>query len=271
MSLSGPSDEPLKGLRLVFLRDSPGIRRASALCHELGAEVLMAPVMDLVDPNPEDYHALNRTIDRLSDHYDWVILTSQEAVKRFFARCELRHQVLGGEHPQFAVVGAETEAQLRRHGIRPALTPGRNFSQSGLMEAFDQIPTLDGQRFLLPVAEEARRALERYLASRGAVVDRLTLYRTVALTLEPKVVRQFTHKVIDGIFYTSPFSVKALAQNLRQEHYAQFQGATAFSIGAQTSQALADHGVKSIIESPTASIPALVQVAVSFWEKVKRS
>ncbi len=249
----------------MFLRESAALRRAAWACQQLGADTVTAPVMDLRDPGPEDYRALNRAIDRLAHYYDWVVLTSQEGVERFVTQCEIRSQKPIGDHPQFAVVGRQTETALRRHGIRVSLAPLSDFSQQGLIDALGKLPKLSGERFLLPLADQARSLLEHFLAQHGAVVERLVLYRTVFLSLDPKAARHLADGAIDGIFYTSPSSVQAFCQNLGPNLYRRFQDAPAFSIGDQTSRVLANHAVTSIMQAPTASIPALVEVAVSFF------
>lgn len=265
MSLSGSSETPLLGRRLLFLRDSRPLRLAAAAFEALGAEVVMAPIIELLDARPEDVQAGDRAIDRLVHDYEWVILTSQEGVARFIARCESRSLTLRGDHPKFAVVGRETEAQLQEHGIHAVLTPVHNFSQRGLMEELDHMPDLAGQRFLLAAADQARPDLERYLKSRGAQVERITMYRTVAKAIEPHVIGYLAHKAIEGVFYTSSASVKTLAENLPRDVYPSFQDTVAFSIGEQTSRELAHYGVARIITAPFASIPALVEAALGFF------
>ncbi len=261
----GTVDAPLKGRRLLFLRQSPTVLRAIRDCQNLGAEILIAPIITVTDPDAAQSQALDTAIGVLSDRYDWVILTSQEGVERFVARCEARRRTLDGERPAFVAVGSITAAQLKRHGIIAKLTPHGDFSQSGLIEAVGKLPRIQGQRFLLPVADQARSSLEQYLRSQGALVDRMTLYRTVFLPLERTIQEKLASGAIDGIFYTSSASATALSDGLSPELCPQFQRTPAFSIGAQTSKTLASLGVTSIIEAPTASVAALVEAAIDFF------
>lgn len=270
MKSLGTDDALLEGRRLLFLRQSPAVRRATIACQKVGAEILIAPILKVADPDAADSEALDRAIDALS-RYDWVVLTSQEGVERFVSRCEARGRTLNGERPAFAAVGSMTAAQLKRHGIVAKVTPYGDFSQTGLIEALTKLPRIGGQRFLLPVADQARSSLEQYLRSQEALVDRLTLYRTVSMPLELTVQEQLAVGAIDGIFYTSSASALALAESLSLGLCRRFQLTPAFSIGAQTSQTLTTLGVTSIIEAPTASVPALVEAAINFFRTQKLS
>lgn len=265
MKLLGTGDSPLKGRRLLFLRQSSLVHRAITACQQLGADTLLSPLLTLADPDVLDLEALDRAIDGLGDHYDWVILTSQEGVERFVSRCEARRRRLDGKTPAFAAVGSMTANALKHHNIVPTLTPAGDFSQSGLIEALAQLPRIEGQRFLLPVADQARSSIEHYLRSRGALVDRVTLYRTVSLPLEMRVQEQLARGAIDGIFYTSSASASALAESLPPGLYSSFQSSPAFSMGAPTSKTLAQLGVTSISEASTASVDALVEAAINFF------
>ena len=99
-----------------------------------------------------------------ADAYDWVVLTSANAVAEFFDR-------LQGSLPRVAVVGPGTAAALRERGAEPALVARRS-TQEGLVA---ELPRPPG-RVLFAGAEGARDVIVRELGA-----DFLPLYRTVEL------------------------------------------------------------------------------------------
>jgi uroporphyrinogen-III synthase len=99
--------------------------------------------------------------------YDWLLLTSRNAVEPLLARLE-------GGLPRVAVVGAGTAEALRARGIEPDLV-ARVSTQEGLAA---ELPRPAG-RVLFAGAESARDVLAREL---GAEV--VALYRTVELRPE---------------------------------------------------------------------------------------
>jgi uroporphyrinogen-III synthase len=99
-----------------------------------------------------------------ADAYDWLVLTSRNAVEALFPRLE-------GPLPRVAVVGPGTADALRRHGAEPALV-ARVSTQEGLVA---EMPT-DPGRVLFAGAQGARGVLASELGA-----DFVPLYRTVEL------------------------------------------------------------------------------------------
>jgi uroporphyrinogen-III synthase len=96
--------------------------------------------------------------------YDWVVLTSRNAVEALFARLE-------GPLPRVAAIGVGTADALRDHGVRPEVVADVA-TQEGLAAA---LPRPAG-RVLFPCAEGARDVLARELGA-----DVVFLYRTIEL------------------------------------------------------------------------------------------
>jgi len=94
--------------------------------------------------------------------YDWLLLTSRNAVAPLLARVE-------GPVPQLGVIGPGTAEALRGHGLEPSLVARRS-SQEGLAE---ELPRPAG-RVLFAGAEGARDVLVRELGA-----EFVPLYRTV--------------------------------------------------------------------------------------------
>ncbi len=112
---------PLSGTCVLVTRAR---HQAAALVEPLealGAEVLVASVIDTVEP--DDWAPADVAIARLSD-YDWIILTSTNAVDRFLGRLGeqgIPRAALGGA--RIAVVGAATADRLGEPGLAADLVP----------------------------------------------------------------------------------------------------------------------------------------------------
>lgn len=99
--------------------------------------------------------------------YDWLLLTSRNAVEPLLERLE-------GPLPRIAVVGPGTAEALRTRGVEPDLVAAVS-TQEGLAA---ELPRPTG-RVLFAGAEEARDVLVRKLGA-----DFVPLYRTVVLRPE---------------------------------------------------------------------------------------
>jgi len=86
---------------------------------------------------------------------------------------------------KIAAIGPATAAALNRQSITPDLVP-KVYTAEGVLEAFDQIGPVAGQRFLLARADIARKALAKGLIERGAYVDEVATYRTVPIQRGPQ-------------------------------------------------------------------------------------
>ena len=100
--------------------------------------------------------------------YDWLLLTSRNAVEPLLGRLE-------GALPRVAVVGPGTAEALRDRGVEPDLVAAVS-TQEGLAV---ELPRPAG-RVLFAGAEDARDVLVRELGA-----DFAPLYRTVGLRPEP--------------------------------------------------------------------------------------
>ena len=123
---------------------------------------------------------------RVAD-YDWLVLTSRNAVECLFARLE-------GGLPRVAAIGPGTAEALRERGVEPAVIP-RESTQEGLVAV---LPEPVG-RVLFAGAEGARGVIAEEL-----VADVLPLYRSVEL-------RPNVFPGADVVVLASPSAARALA------------------------------------------------------------
>ncbi|MCL6564618.1 MAG: uroporphyrinogen-III synthase [Firmicutes bacterium] len=180
---------------------------------------------------------LPRALEQL-EQYQLLVLTSQEAV----AQLAYRAQALGVRLPsyrgQVAVVGEATRRAVERIGLAVSITPEAGFSQAGLIQALSDCP-LEGWRVLWPRGDRAAPHLAQALRERGAMVDEVVVYRTEPRPLSSQRRADLREGRVRAVVYTAPSQVEFLCQQLDPAERKALGQTLAFSIGPETSRALA--------------------------------
>tara|TARA_B100000809_G_scaffold103324_1_gene101995 strand:+ start:1920 stop:2687 length:768 start_codon:yes stop_codon:yes gene_type:complete len=108
--------------------------------------------------------------------YDWIVFTSTNGVRFFFDVAEsVDIHAPDGGLVKVAAIGPATAAALQARGRTVDLMPVLHVAEA-LVEA---IGAVDGRRILIPTADIARDTLADGLEAAGAVVEVITVYRTV--------------------------------------------------------------------------------------------
>jgi len=210
LDLRATSTRPLAGLTVVVTRARAQAAALVSLLADAGAEILALPVIAVVDP-PDGGVAL-RTEAARADTYDWVVLTSANAVERFIGL--LRDgRALG--RARLAVIGAATARALSAYHLVADLVP-EDESAAGLVAAMAPAPSGGARpgRVLFPRAVEARDVVAPGLRDKGWNVTEVEAYCTVAAGPEHGV---GAHELdlasgADVLTFTSPSTVNFYTQ-----------------------------------------------------------
>jgi uroporphyrinogen III methyltransferase/synthase len=236
---------PLAGLRVAVTRARAQASELALRLKTLGAAVIEAPAIRIVP--------LDGALPALAP-YDLVCLTSPNGVRLLFERLAAGGgdaRALAGA--RIAAIGPGTAAALRNHGIEPDVVPAR-FVAEGLIEALAGVET---KRVLLARAAGARDVLVEALRARGAEVDVVALYETVAEPLSDEQLDGVERA--DYVTFTSSSTVKffldAAADRLAPE-------ARIVSIGPVTSATLRERGLEPDVEASRHDIDGLVEALV---------
>jgi uroporphyrinogen III methyltransferase / synthase len=237
---------PLSGISVAVTRARAQASELAARLRAMGADVVEAPAIRIVplEVSLPDLRA-----------YDLICLTSPNGVEQLFARLAeegLDARVLAGA--TVAAIGPGTAAALRAQGIIADVVPER-FVAEGLIEALAQTPV---KRALVARAAQARDVLPQALGDRGADVDVLALYETVAEQLSEEQLRRV--RDADYITFTSSSTVRYLLDTLSGD--APLKGRL-ISIGPVTSQTLREHGLEAHAEAKRHDIEGLIEVLMS--------
>lgn len=242
---------PLFGKRIVVTRARGQADALSSKLAALGADVIELPTIEIrppADPTP-----LDAAIARL-ESYDWLIFTSANGVKHFIERLDESSTDLRNLRARICAIGPATRAAIQALHLKVDLM-GKEYVAEGLLAAFEPFP-LDGARVLLPRAAVARDLVPTELARRGAAVDVVEAYRTVAPEGLSKRAREiFSVRQPDWVTFTSSSTVQNLAAALPAD---QLRAIRAASIGPVTSRTARGLGIQVTLQAAEYTIDGLV-------------
>jgi uroporphyrinogen III methyltransferase / synthase len=264
---------PLAGLTVAVTRARPSASGLARRLESLGARVLQTPAIRTA-PLPGPAPDLAR--------YDLLCLTSPVGVATLFERLRAdRRDARALAGTRVAAIGPGTAQALAEHGIEADIVPARAVAE-GLVEALADLTPPVG-RALIARASEGREVLADALRARGAQVDVLALYETVAEVPPAHVLREAL--TADYVTFTSAstvrFFLRALAGGEAEEiggethpggEGAELAGAGAHalspdmrivSIGPITSEALRERGLEPHVEASPHDVDGLVRALLT--------
>ena len=196
---------PLFGKRIVITRPAEEGDRSAADLEALGAEVLRAPLIEILPV--EDRGPLDEVIGRLGS-FDWLVFTSANGVRSFFDHLEATGRDLRAVgHLRLAAIGPSTADALRSLRLRADVVPDDHHSE-GLAEAL--APRVAGQRVLLARADRGRDVLRERLGS-IAHIEQVAVYCNADVaTLPPEVMTRIAEGSVDWVTLTSSAGVERL-------------------------------------------------------------
>ena len=262
---SSSADTPLAGRVIMVTRSAEQSHALAAPLEALGATVVACPVIAIVDPL--DWTPADEAIANL-ESYDWVVLTSTNAVDRFVARLEaLGRKVKDLATRKIAVVGASTAVRAEALGLSVDLVP-EEFRGEGLIDAFKSLGAGPDLRVLIPRALDAREILPETLREMGATVDVVPVYRTVGAHPDAKLARRLRDGGVDVVTFTSPSTFRHWSSAVKSAGLdidEVLEGIATASIGPVTTAALTARGYEADIEAAESTIEGLVDAIVEYY------
>ena len=236
---------PLAGRTVAITRARAQASGLASQLRALGARVSELPAIRIV-PRPLG-------VPELGD-FDLLCLTSTNGVQLLFERlAEQGRDARALAGPRIAAIGAGTAAALAAHGILADVVPDR-FVAEGLLEALAGGPPV--RRCILARAASARDTLVAGLRARGAEVEVLPLYDTVAEPLDEAGATALAGA--DYVTFTSSSTVRFLLEQARPSPRARL-----VSIGPVTSAALRAEGLEPHVEATRHDIPGLLDALLA--------
>jgi len=253
---------PLFGKGIVVTRPEEQAGEFACLLAAEGAEAILFPTIRIAPPLK--WGDVDRALAGL-DGYDWIVFTSANGVKHFFARLgERGGDIRDLKGIRICTIGPATAAAVERKGIRVDLVPDEYVSE-GVVRAFEAVD-LRGKRVLLPRAAEARDVIPEGLAKMGAEVDVVTAYRTVRSKSRKEDLQVLLEAGrVDVVTFTSPSTVVNFKKIMGGEP---LPGKVRIAcIGPVTAAAARKQGLAIDVYQETFTIPGMVEALVNYFSR----
>jgi uroporphyrinogen III methyltransferase/synthase len=259
---------PLSGRRIIVTRAADQAGEFSDLMTSRGATVLECPTIKLVEP--ESWDELDAAIRRLKD-FDWLVLTSVNAVRFFFQRLtSLGFDARALGPCKVCAVGPKTAEAIAEYGIRPDLIPP-NYKAEAIVWEFDKLG-VSGRRILFPRADRARDIIPRELEQKGALVTAPVTYRNILPErLCPETILALEKRCVDCITFTSSSTALNMAELLGADLLANMlKGVAVASIGPVTSKTCRELGLKVDIQPDEYTLSSLSDAIQNYFSNITR-
>lgn len=246
---------PLLGKRIVITR----ARAQAKVLHDelaaLGAEVIAIPTIEIRPP--DSWEPLDSAIGRI-EQFDYLLVTSANGVRNFLARLNASGRDVGAlKHLTVGAIGPATAAELARVGVQVDLLPAKYVAEGLLAALGDR--DLRGKRFLIPRARVARDLVPRVLELRGARVEVVEAYQTVAPQISAAELARLLNPPPDAITFTSSSTATNFAKLAGESQAGVIGHAVIASIGPVTSQTLRTIGFTVTVEAEESTMTGLVR------------
>jgi uroporphyrinogen III methyltransferase/synthase len=237
---------PLHGQVVAVTRARAQASELAARLRALGAEAIEAPAIRI---EPREV-----SLDGIAD-YELVCFTSPNGVRLLFdALARDGRDARALARATVAAIGPGTAAELERRGIRADVIPERSVAEA-LVEALSEV-AVEGRRTLVARAAEARNVLPDALRERGADVDVVALYDTVAEPLDGRARERLERATY--VTFTSSSTVRFFLEAGGRVPAT----ARVASIGPVTSATAQEHGLEVHVEAERHDVDGLVEALV---------
>jgi uroporphyrinogen-III synthase len=255
--------KPLQGKRVVVTR---ALEQSEALVRALREQEAVPLVVPMVAFAPPDNAEAVDEVIRGTVRYDWVFLTSQNALRALQERCEklgidLAHRMRG---VSVAVVGPATAEAARIAGLNVEHVA---VSRYGTALAQELAGRVAGKKILLPRSDKANPELVEKLEGLGAEVNDIVAYKTVrpegsGLADAERIVRDGA----DAVLFFSPSAVGHFQDILGAEKFQEFsQGALFTAIGPVTEKALRNAKVQRVLVASDVTVEAVIALLTEYF------
>lgn len=227
--------------RVLITRAADQAGEFAKILENLGFEPLVFPLIQFETPN--DKSLIHKTLHQL-DSYDWLLLTSANAV-RFFNDClkEVGINTTRLKTLSICTVGPKTGEAAQKAGLKIDLVP-ENYQAEGVLESFQRLG-VKGKKILFPRAEEGRELLPQGLKNLGAQVTLLPVYRTVKPAGKEGDLTKLLSKGVDVITFTSGSTVRNFLEVLGTENLPMLSHVKIACISEVTAKVAREHGINT--------------------------
>jgi uroporphyrinogen III methyltransferase/synthase len=262
--------KPLEGRTVMITRAREQAAEFAAELEACGARVVACPTIEIVPP--ASYAQLDEAIENLFG-YDWLVLTSANAVEHLLARLSTTGKDVSElDELHVCAIGEATAARLVEAHIHVDVVPEKSRAE-GVFEALEAYlggrEQFENLNFLLPRAAVARDFLPRALEAAGARCDVVEAYRTVRpeTTDRARTEALLVGGGVDCITFTSSSTVHNFAQLFdTRDLRPLLSGVRVACIGAVTAETVAEYGLHADVVPAESNARALARAIANYYQ-----
>lgn len=257
----------LKGKRVVVTRAAEQSEQLVQALRDKGAVPVLVPMVAFGPP--DDPSLLDEAIRELRS-YDWVFLTSQNAVRALHERSQFVKvslaQAMAGV--RVAAVGPATAEAAGNAGLKVTYVASKHQGDSLADELAGK---LRGKRVFLPRSDRANPELVDRLERLGAHVKEIVAYRTIRPDNNDwGEAEAMLREGADAVLFFSPSAVHHLQDLLGNEKFLEFSRRAVFAaIGPVTEDALRKAKVDRVVLAQDTTVAAVLTALINFFSRPK--
>ena len=253
----------LRGKRVVVTRAAEQSESLVEALKERGAVPVLMPMVAFGPP--ERPELLDEAI-RKGRSYDWMFLTSQNALRAVRERCEALKVEVGEafEGVKIAAVGPVTSDAARNVGLKVEYVAARRQGVGLTEELSEQVR---GKRVFLPRSDRANPELVKSLKNLGAEVVEVCAYQTV----KPGVAEVINAAGIiehgaEAVLFFSPSAAHHFEESLGSARFLELSRRSVFAaIGPVTEEALRKAKVERVVLARDTSVGAILETLADYF------
>src|SRR6202166_659332 len=248
----------LSGKRAVITRAARQSVELVENLGKLGAVPILLPLVAF--SAPEDYGPMDTALDRLEE-FDWIIFTSENAVRAGVNRAEVRGNLrnVAGRRSRAAAVGPTTAAAAERAGF---FVDYQAQTHSGASLANELGEKLRDQTVFLPRSDRANPDLPQLLRNYGAEVTEGIAYRTVTpVNLDDQKIAAIANGEVEALLFFSPTAVEHFVGILGKDKLRDLQNHLAITaVGPITANAVRQSGGDTLLVAEDTTTDSVIAI-----------
>lgn len=253
----------LRGKRVVVTRAEEQSRDLVQVLSDRGAVAIVLPMVAFGPP--DNFSDLDGAIRGLG-HFDWIFLTSQNALRALQDRCEalnLELKAAAGK-ARVAAVGPATAEAARMAGIGVSYVAAKH---QGVFLAEELAAQVQNKRVFLPRSNRANPELADQLKRQGAMVTEVVAYKTISPDQGTwQHARMALHQGADAILFFSPSAVHHLQDILGNEKVCEISRRSIFAaIGPITEKALRAAKIERVLLAEDTTVASIVKALENYF------
>lgn len=258
----------LRGKRVVVTRATEQSEALVEALKERGAVPVLMPMVAFAPP--ERPELLDEAI-RNGRNYDWMFLTSQNALRAVEERCEALKLGVGEAFAgvQIAAVGPATAEAATQAGLQVSYVSAKRQGVGLAEELSEQVRR---KRVFLPRSDRANPALVKRLQGCGAEVTEICAYQTVKPgAAEVGNAAGMIENGAEAILFFSPSAVHHFEESLGSARLLELSRRSVFlAIGPVTGEALRKVGLERLLLAGDTSVRGVVETLADHFAREGR-